>query len=306
MIRTHMLKNLLLLLAITAMLSGCASNSDVPAGNVDSLQGLQHMSSRYRGSLGANRNGRITDIRYSAIKETALSLGARSALSWQSDQINDILTDNATVLDQAFNFYGLILANNVLPPVLQEARNTLNLANPDTIRLASQVFRIKKQARFVTAPPTWRTYLWMDYPKPERPNFSLLPKNPMEQKVWNHYVQIGWRHGIRQADIIFSANLARLNSDFKGMILYRELYEQNMVSAPFVAKINLGITGNGRHMSINDQVLRITALPRLNLNSNTWKPVLIPDPLAFYKLHLLRLINSKANPSNMKTDLYIK
>lgn len=302
-----MVKKLIFLAGISAVVSACSTSTYTPSGNVNSLQGLQQMSAVYQGSaLGSNSSAGVAEIRYAAIKETALSLGARSALTWRSDQVNDILTQDSTILDQAFNFYGLMLPNNVLPPVLQEARNILNLAGPDTIRLASQIFLIKSQARFVTAPPTWREYLWMDYPAPDRPDNSLLPKNSVEQGVWNHYVSVGWNSGINQANNIFAANLARLNSDYKGMVLYRELYEQNMVSAPFVAEVNLGITGNGSQMSVNDQVLRITALPQLNLNGNTWRPILIPDPLAAYKLNLLRQIYPKSIPSNMKANLYIK
>lgn len=302
-----MFKKLTILAAIVLLFSGCASTNNSPPGNVYSLQGLQEMNSQWRGGpFGSNASASINDIRYTAVKETALSVGARAGLSWRSSQINAILTSNSAILDQAFNFYGLMLPDNVLPPVLQEARNILNLADPDTIRLASQVFQIKSQARFVTAPPTWRDYLWMDYPTPDRPDNSLLPKNPVEQSVWNQYVAEGWDSGIRQANNIFSANLARLNTDYKGMVLYRELYQQNMVSAPFVAQTNLGITGNSSQMSINDQVLRITALPQLNLEGNTWKPVLIPDPLSVYKLDLLRQVYPKSIPSNMKANLYIK
>lgn len=293
--------------AITAILSACASTPYTPPGNVNSLQGLQQMSAAYQGgALGSNPSASINDIRYAAVKETALSVGARAGLAWRSTQINAILTANEPILDQAFNFYGLILPDNVLPPVLQEARNILNLADPDTIRLASQTFLIKSQARFVTAAPTWRDYLWMNYPTPDRPDNSLLPKNAVEQSVWNQYVNVGWNSGIDQANNIFSANLARLNSDYRGMVLYRELYEENMVSAPFVATVNLGITGDGNQMSVNDQVLRITALPQLNLAGNTWKPILIPDPLAAYKLDILRQIYPKSIPSNMKANLYIK
>lgn len=301
-------KRLIFLAGMSVVLIGCStSNNYNPPGNVDSLQGLQQMNSAYSGSaLGSNSNANINDIRYAAVKETALSVGARAALAWRSNQVNAILTEDSTILDQAFNFYGLMLPDNVLPPVLQEARNILNLAGPDTIRLASQIFLIKSQARFVTAPPTWRDYLWMNYPAPDRPDNSLLPKNAAEQGVWNHYVTVGWDSGFVQANNIFLANLARLNSDYKGMVLYRELYEQNMVSAPFVAKVDLGITGDGSQMSINDQVLRITALPQLNLDGNTWKPVLIPDPLAAYKLNLMRQVSPKSIPSNMKANLYIK
>lgn len=299
-----MIRRLTIIASLAVLLSGCAPGNYEPPGGVNSLQGLQKMRST-GGIVGSSSVG-LTDIRYAAIKETALGLGARAALAWRSQQIDAVLTEDATVLNKAYNFYGLMLPHNILPPVLQEARDTLNLASPNTLRLAAQVYKIKSQARFVTAPPTWRDYLWMDYPVPERPNNTLLPENRVEQGVWNQYVAEGWNNGIVQANNIFSANLANLNQDYKGMVIYLRLYQENMVSAPFVAKTDLGITGNGSQMSINDRVLRITALPQLNLKGNTWKPILVPDPLAKYKLDLLKQIHPKMIPGNMKSDLYIK
>ena len=128
-------------------------------------------------------------------------------------------------------------------------------------------------------PPTWRDYLSMNYPTPPIPDNFLLPHTYQEREVWNFYVAEGWQNGINLANNIFSANMARINRDYKGMILYRKLYEENMVSAPFVAKTDLGITGDATHMSIGDKILRITALPALNLRGNTWHPALAPsDP----------------------------
>lgn len=304
----------LFFISLLLTLAGCASEQKINMGNVGSLSGLKQMSAPRltpRERYQEQKEGLVlSNVRYTALEQSALSIGARAALAWRSKQINVILQQDAPILNQAYNFYGLMLPNNVLPPVLLTAQNTLNLASPNVLRLASQVYKIKSQARFVTAPPTWRDYIWMDYSKPARPDNSLLPQNNVEQEVWNHYVTQGWHNGIIQANNIFAANLARLNQDYTGMVLYLKLLQENMVSAPFVAKTNLGITGDASHMSINDQVLRITALPSLNLNGNTWKPIIVPDPLSKYKLNLLKQIYPKQIPKRIskkiKRELYIK
>ena len=59
-----------------------------------------------------------------------------------------------------------------------------------------------------------------------------------------------------------------------GMILYRRLLTLHMVSAPFVASADLGVTGNATHLRINDQVLRITAQSALQPNAKKWRPVI--------------------------------
>lgn len=101
-----------------------------------------------------------------------------------------------------------------------------------------------------------------------------MPKNKEEAAAWNCFIHIGWQQGIELANQIFAANLARLKRDYNGMILYRSLLAQNMVTAPFVSKTELGVTGDANEMRINDRVLRIAAVSQLNTNPDTWKPAI--------------------------------
>ena len=61
------------------------------------------------------------------------------------------------------------------------------------------------------------------------------------------------------------------------MILYRKLLAMNMVSPPYVSNTELGVTGDGDEIRIDDRVLRITALPALNINSNEWRAAVAKD-----------------------------
>lgn len=227
---------------------------------------------------------KISKIRFETLKDTALTVGAQSGLAWESARINKILDRDERNLDQIFNFRPLLLDHNVLPPVLQEGRKALNLDSPETIRLADQVYKIESPPRFVTAPPNWREYLYMPYSQPEKPNSSLWPRNQEERDVWNEYVMQGWEAGILQANSIFSANLGRLKRDFNGMLLYRKLLAQNMLTPPYVAKTELGVTGDDNQMRVNDQVLRITATSRLIPDSKQWKTVVLPGTVGAVKI----------------------
>lgn len=218
----------------------------------------------------------INPIRLKAMQETATPLGARGALAWRSLQINNTLAGEASRLDHIFNFNKLLINNNVLPPVITQANNALNLDNSDTIRLASKIYKIVSPATFVTTAPTWRTYLWMNFSRPTMPNRTLLPTTKAEAQIWNMYLKQGWKEGLAQANSIFRVNLSRLKRDYTGIVLYRRLLAQHMVSSPFVAKANLGVTGNANQIRINDQVLRITAESRLQTNSSKWDPVITP------------------------------
>lgn len=118
----------------------------------------------------------------------------------------------------------------------------------------------------------------MDYSKPPLPDKTLLPRTDQEQKIWREGIRTGWEMGIEQAYSIYQQNLARLKRDYRGMILYRKLLQEKMISAPFVARTELGVTGNGQNMRINDQVLRIVELPQLQTNSRNWQAIVVKNP----------------------------
>jgi len=169
----------------------------------------------------------------------------------------------------------MVLSHGIMPPVLEEGDYTLNLSDPNTIRVADRTYKIVQQARFATTPPNWREYLWMNYSKPSLPDKSLLPKNAEEQKVWKKGIAVGWEKGILQANNIFQQNLARLKRDYQGMALYRKLLQEKMISQPFVSRTELGITGDGDDMRINDQVLRIVELPKLQASGKNWNAIVV-------------------------------
>lgn len=257
----------LIVSSLALLLISCTFTRSVP-GDTSTLAGLQRMANFK--SAKVNRKQSMGKIREMALRETALSLGAQSGLAWRARIIDDQLTKQARRLDTVYDFNALILEHNVLPPVLLEGRNTLNLADAQTIRVSDRTYKVAKQARFVTTPPNWRQYIWMDYKQPEAPNVTLLPKTAKEKQLWAYYTEKGWRNGVEQASVILEESIARLKEDYMGMILYRKLLAMNMVSPPYVSHTDLGITGDASEIHIDDRVLRITALPALNINSKEW------------------------------------
>ncbi len=256
------------LIAGLLVISGCSVKNNRNPNNMNSLQKL---------SFGSLSKTSVSNLRAQSLRDTALSVGARGGLAWRAAQINKVLLMHENMLYRLFNFNAMLLDKNVLPPVLTEGRNTLSLGGTDTIRIADRTYQIISQARFVTAPPTWRNYLWLSYSAPEAPDRTLLPRNREERQVWKKYIEEGWKAGIQQAELIFKENVARIKRDFEGMIRYRTLLAQNMVSPPFVAQLDMGITGGGSDLTVNDRVLRITAFPTLQNNGGQqWKTEIIP------------------------------
>ena len=239
-------------------------------------------------------------IREMALRETALSLGAQSGLAWRARYIDDQLTKQTRHLDAIYDFNALVLENNVLPPVLLEGRNTLNLADTQNIRVSDRTYKVAKQARFITTPPNWRQYLWMDFKKPEYPHTTLLPKTKEERQVWSYYIEKGWAQGVEQANTILEESIGRIKEDFAGMILYRKLLAMNMVSPPYVSHTDLGVTGDGGEIHIDDKVLRITALPALNTNSQEWRAAVDKDEDALAQLDGLEKLVKTAKINKLR------
>lgn len=261
-------------------------------GDTTSLAGLQAMANTTRGNVRSREStGKIREM---ALKEIALSLGAQSGLAHRAITIDEELNKQARHLDTVYDFNALVLEHNILPPVLLEGRNTLNLADTQTIRISDRTYKLAKQARFITTPPNWRQYLWMDYKKPEYPNITLLPKTKEERKIWSYYVARGWKKGIEQANTILEESVARIKEDYNGMIMYRKLLAMNMVSPPFVSHTDLGVTGDVSEMHIDDRVLRITALPALNVNSKEWRAALAQDEDALEQLKSMEKLAQNA------------
>lgn len=242
-------------------LSSCASTS--PSENARKTYHELGNARHEKVNIGA--------LRHKALRDSALSLGARAGLAWRAEHINTEVKQNEAKLDRIFNFNALMLENYVLPPVLLQGRNTLDKASDDTLRIADRHYIVNQQAKFVTVAPTWRDYLVMNYSTPENPDKSLLPRNQVEKKVWDHFIDVGWQAGISQADTIFDEQLGRVHRDYQGMILYRTLLAQKMVSPPFVAQINFGVTGGDDKMAVNDRVLQITSMAGFNADSEQWE-----------------------------------
>lgn len=255
------------LIFFAGFLTACSTSSS----NLNTLSGLQSLRAPSSVADDASKQ-----MRTQSLQDTALSVGAQGGLAARAAQINQILNDQSERLDVIFNFNRLMLPDHVLPPVLETSEKSMKLDGVTTIRLSDQVYVIQSQARFVSVAPNWRDYLIMNYKAPDMPPANMLPSSLAEQKIWKKYILIGWKQGLDQGDQILKDNLARITRDFKGMVLYKTLLIQGMVSPPFVDKTPLGVTGGGDSMRINDQVLQITALPRLDVNTRDWHTVSVP------------------------------
>ena len=138
--------------------------------------------------------------------------------------------------------------------------------------VADRVFNIGRNARIVSTPRTWRAYLERQWGDVTPPPDILLPATDEEIVIWQNYLDEGWKAGVEQADEIFQADLNKLSSDYQGMVRYRTLLAQGMVSPPYALQVDRGVTGGGNEMRVGDRSVAITGLPQLQPGTNGWQP----------------------------------
>jgi defect-in-organelle-trafficking protein DotC len=226
--------------------------------------------------------------RASAIQGAAVAYGVQAGMASRAYQINQSLENHAHQYDTVFNFSAVMLEPGFLPPVISEGRDAYNQPDGSTVRAADRLYKIEFPARLISSAPTWRDYLPVAYTMPQAPDGTVLPKTDAEKTLWDAWARQGWGQGQTLADQTFEANQGRLKRDFEGMIRYKALYEQGVVSKPIMTKSNLGVTGGGDEMAINDRVYEVTHKAGLDPDNKRWSTALprtapadsgTPDPV---------------------------
>lgn len=217
------------------------------------------------------------NIRRDAIKNAALSYGARGGLTRRSYEIQEELKSKAYFLDRTYNFNQLLIKGPsglmIEPPIVSESVDNLLIEGEgQSAAVAEMMLRINKKAKIVPTGRNWRSYLERDWGDVTRPPDLLLPQNSDERKIWRENVRKGWEKGYEQGDDIFESDLNRLVADFEGMVRYRMLLKQNMISAPFALLEDRGVTGGGNEMRVGDRAVQITGPSQLQARPQEWQP----------------------------------
>lgn len=222
-------------------------------------------------------DGMSANIRGGAVREAALSYGARGGLAWRTWQIRHEMEARKASMDKVFDFRSLLIAAPsgllIEPPVISEQENSLLIEGSGTgASVADRIYEINKNARIVSTPRHWRNYLEREWGGVTPPPDMLRPRSKEEREIWIKQVQAGWDQGIKQADDIFDEDINQLTADYRGMVRYRMLLAQGMVSPPYAVQTDRGVTGNGTTMRVGDREVHITGMPELNAGTRTWKP----------------------------------
>ena len=278
--------SLLMLFALCEMLCGPASVSAKDSG-IDApglskaaaelmdengaavLQGIMEKS-----ELGESMKSDVKNVRKDALKQTAYTLGLQKAVKWRYGKIRALLADQAGRLNQIFEFKPLLMHDGrVLPPAITEATGGYRVESKKQASSVDVVYQIIRPARMVSNPPSWRDYLWQTYPSFSEKDVQagVLPETDEERQMWKEAAVKGWEVGIQQAERLYRNNLNRLKRDYRGIVKFKTLAEQDIVSLPVLAEGRPGIEVQGKKLSIDRRIFRITQESTFQEESE-WKP----------------------------------
>lgn len=231
----------------------------------------------YKG--GKDKQAMPVDIRREALKEAALSYGARGGLAARGFEINAEMKTRASSLDKVFDFRQLLITGPsgfmIEPPIISESLKDLLIeGDGQKAAVSDAIYRINENVKIVSTSRNWRQYLERTWGMIEGPPEVLRPENDDERALWKEMVKRGWDEGYAQADEVFEQDLNRLRSDFEGMVRYRQLLAQGMVSQPFAQQIDRGVTAENKNttMRVGDRAVVITGIPQLIPESQRWQP----------------------------------
>ncbi len=224
-----------------------------------------------------NEDGLAFNIREEAIREAAISYGARAGLAWRTYKIAKETEARARSLDRVYDFRQLLIPAPsgllIEPPIINQDMNAMLIeGDGQQAAVSDRIYNIINNARIVSAARSWRTYLTRDWGKIEPPPDILRPQTDEERELWIRLVRKGWAEGVDQANEIFETDLNQLMADFQGMIRYRLLLSQGMVSAPYALQVDRGVTGGGDQLRIGDRAVQITGKPSLLPGYKEWQP----------------------------------
>lgn len=95
-----------------------------------------------------------------------------------------------------YSFQPLISSEGYLPPVIAEAKDVAHITN-EQIRTANRAYDIVVPARFVSNPPTRKSYLLTGLmaQRIELPEPAAMPKDGKQRDIWKKAVALGWSDG---------------------------------------------------------------------------------------------------------------
>jgi defect in organelle trafficking protein DotC len=225
----------------------------------------------------ASAGDEIPKTREIVLRGAAQILGAQTGYAERSAEILSDVKKKSLDLDRRFSFGALMLGVGVLPPVITQANDVVNV-QATTMHVAGRLYRILEPAHFVSVAPSWRDWLLLGLDAKPRLNLqgdaSQLPNNAAESAFWKSAVKEAYDKGRAQASAAFTLNLALLERTYTGMRNFYELYQRGMVTMPSISSHDSIVEKPDENtIVVGDMVFRITKPAQLVNKYSQWVPL---------------------------------
>lgn len=285
--------------AFLAAQGASASNLErIDAPN--SLNDLVNLSSDYMSDEKSSDDA-SADLRLRAMRQAAEAVGVQKGYAHRMNEYHDLLMEQEDRYDENFDFRQLMelvpgdYDNEVrlyrLPAVIQEARNYIE-GDDSFLTVTGTHYKILKNTRLTTVPPTWRDYLLTTTNlEANNPARSILPSadDEREREIWSTHVLRGWKRGLSQADQEIQLRISRFRRDFVGMVRYLRLLEQELIDPDYIAVQNQMVTGGGDRLAIDKTTYQITSPAQFNTEHERWRADVLDPRESFREIPIEEL-----------------
>ena len=294
------MRNLLLMLSSCVLLTGCLGNDDDPVtgaiavgkseiapspiigGNDILAKGsapIDFQTFKKRAESGKYAVTDVEKIRRDVLAEAATAYASQAGYYKRAYDIMRQLEVDSPKLSKAFNFNRVVYvtpkeAGFVVPPIVTRGSAAININDTGTKSVAAdEYYRIERPGRLVGVVPTWRDYLVLPLEEPNEPDADFIPQDDEEKKIWEAYLDEGWRAGVSQADEALKASMNELRRDYLGMVEYRRLVDAGLIKELAIVWKERLSSGDINELFIGERTVKIVDAATFVHNPKNWKPV---------------------------------
>ena len=294
------MRNLLIILSCSVLLTGCLGNDYDPAtgtiaiserdiapsplvgGNDILAKGpapIDFETFKRRAKSGKYAVTDVDKIRREVLSEAATAYASQAGYYKRAYDIMRQLEVDSPKLSKAFNFNRVVYltpkeAGFVVPPIVTRGTAALNINDTGTKSVAAdEYYRIERPGHLVGVVPTWRDYLVLPLEEPNEPDPDFIPQDDEEKKIWEAYLDEGWKAGVSQADEALKASMNELRRDYLGMVEYRRLVDAGLIKELAIVWEEKRSSGDINELFIGERTVKIVDAATFVHNPKNWKPV---------------------------------
>lgn len=179
-----------------------------------------------------------------AVYEMGVRMGATNGYKQEVERLYAEVNQYGDYFDRTFSFTNLVLSEGILPPVIVSTEKMVSYRK-DERQMSARVFRTVQDAILIESNPSWRDYLNLQAPDPEKPSNHLKKLIEENADLWLKGVKDGWIEGVKTGRVAMDVAIHELQRDFMGMQLFRMLWLAGMVEPPQVVTRKDHVQGGG-------------------------------------------------------------